>query len=600
MKKKILLPLILIANIVFGQINFPEQTHSNVNDFANVIPDDKEGELSSMIKNLETKSSIQLCIITTNDIPSDYDIQEYATALFNKWGIGQKGVDNGCLILISPNTRRSRVEVGFGLEGALTDAYTSQKQRELLIPNIKKGDYFTGIQSLVTDFARQLDPEILAQKKAYEEQKAKERKEAVSSFFNTLLWIIVFAAIGIFIYIRYKREQKEKLKKQEELKRLEIERLREEQRIKREFDSKTQSTKDVQNKLRDLYDSKYQKLQLLEQKEFQNAKEILKSLSQLKQSIDLFCNMQQLDTMAIMEAVIFNCESLEVKIYSLVKEIEQLYKIRLDVEWTRLKTNEIINNSKDDKKQCIASVDKIKSYSKNVWTAGSNNDNFDSNNYLTTLEDYVTSITNKQNEAEKKLNENDFNIAKSLSDSVLTLINKYTDLVSFIKAKPFEVYSSQGYIQTGYNDFNTLKDKISLDVLNNYVQDNTRRAYKNFISNLKIEYLINSSSTNPIQDAIELKNLMNTLQNHYNNIKKDIADKIAQIEAEERRKKAEAKRKKEQEEEDDRRRRRESEQSYGGGGISWSSPSGSDYSSTNSNTDFGGGLSGGGGSTESW
>lgn len=115
-----------------------------VNDFAGVIKSDAVGKITTIASELEEKTTAQIAVVTVATIQPE-TIEDYAVTLFEKWGIGQKGKDNGVLILLAVNDRKVRIEVGYGLEGALTDAMSSAIVQQAMIPRFKEGGYSEGI-----------------------------------------------------------------------------------------------------------------------------------------------------------------------------------------------------------------------------------------------------------------------------------------------------------------------------------------------------------------------------------------------------------------------------------------------------------------------
>ncbi|MCB1755723.1 MAG: TPM domain-containing protein [Gammaproteobacteria bacterium] len=113
-------------------------------DQAELLDAAQETALSSRLEALEVDSSNQIVVVTLNDLQG-YDIARFGVELGRAWGIGQEGKDNGALLIVAPNERKVRIEVGYGLEGFLTDA-TSQLiiQREIL-PAFRNGDFPLGI-----------------------------------------------------------------------------------------------------------------------------------------------------------------------------------------------------------------------------------------------------------------------------------------------------------------------------------------------------------------------------------------------------------------------------------------------------------------------
>ena len=151
MKKKLIYSIICIALtfILFVRPgscqaeNFPDYS-GYVNDYANILSYETKSTLSALIYNLEKKTSAQIAIITI-DTTKPLDIETYAVKLFEKWGIGQKGKDNGVLLLIAMEDRAMRIEVGYGLEGAIPDALAKIIIEDYIVPSFKKGDFNTGI-----------------------------------------------------------------------------------------------------------------------------------------------------------------------------------------------------------------------------------------------------------------------------------------------------------------------------------------------------------------------------------------------------------------------------------------------------------------------
>lgn len=101
----------------------------------------------------------QQFVVVTLDNLRGYEIEEYALELARHWGIGHKDYDDGVLLIVAPNERQVRIEVGYGLEGVLTDAKSSEIIRHILLPAFKKGDYNGGIVKAVEVMTRIIDGE---------------------------------------------------------------------------------------------------------------------------------------------------------------------------------------------------------------------------------------------------------------------------------------------------------------------------------------------------------------------------------------------------------------------------------------------------------
>lgn len=117
-----------------------------VNDFARILNTRTTEEINAVCRQVADKTTAQIAIVTINTT-RPLTIEEYAVELFERWGIGLKDKDNGVLILASVNERRVRVEVGYGLEGALPDAVCSQVIYQVILPAFKNNDYNKGFLS---------------------------------------------------------------------------------------------------------------------------------------------------------------------------------------------------------------------------------------------------------------------------------------------------------------------------------------------------------------------------------------------------------------------------------------------------------------------
>jgi uncharacterized protein len=115
-----------------------------VADYANVVDSADENRLNAVLKELEQKTGAQYIILTvksTGGVP----IEEFSIALAQKWRLGQKGKDNGLLFTLAIDDRRWRFEVGYGLEGYVTDAYCGRIGREVLVPYLRRRQYSEAI-----------------------------------------------------------------------------------------------------------------------------------------------------------------------------------------------------------------------------------------------------------------------------------------------------------------------------------------------------------------------------------------------------------------------------------------------------------------------
>lgn len=115
-----------------------------VNDFAGVMSAQAEAGLNDRLAAYERETGNEISVVTVPSL-GDETIETYAVKLFEEWGIGKERQDNGALLLVAPNDRAVRIEVGYGLEPYLTDVATSVIVNETLLPAFRAGDYERGI-----------------------------------------------------------------------------------------------------------------------------------------------------------------------------------------------------------------------------------------------------------------------------------------------------------------------------------------------------------------------------------------------------------------------------------------------------------------------
>lgn len=115
-----------------------------VQDYAQVLSAEDKRRLLSIGQELDDKTTAQLAVVTVKTLDGQ-PIEDYALSILREWGIGSNEKNNGALIVVAVQDRRSRIEVGYGLEGLLTDGLTGRIQDQTMIPYFRKGNYAAGI-----------------------------------------------------------------------------------------------------------------------------------------------------------------------------------------------------------------------------------------------------------------------------------------------------------------------------------------------------------------------------------------------------------------------------------------------------------------------
>jgi len=116
-----------------------------ITDNAEILSQTMRRSLTDLLKAHEDSTGNQIAVLTVSTLGGE-SIEEYATAVFDAWKLGQKGKDNGVLIIVAPSERRMRIEVGYGLEAKLTDLLAGRIIRNIVAPRFKAGDYDGGVE----------------------------------------------------------------------------------------------------------------------------------------------------------------------------------------------------------------------------------------------------------------------------------------------------------------------------------------------------------------------------------------------------------------------------------------------------------------------
>jgi len=141
-----LVPLGPSAAVSVSQVPNPQQSDGLwVTDMANMLSDRTEADLNQMISALEATNSAEIAVVTVPDTQGASSPKAFATELFNTWGIGKEGTDNGVLFLVSKGDRRNEIETGYGVEGILPDAKLGAILNQQVTPQFKAGNFDAGI-----------------------------------------------------------------------------------------------------------------------------------------------------------------------------------------------------------------------------------------------------------------------------------------------------------------------------------------------------------------------------------------------------------------------------------------------------------------------
>ena len=167
-----------------------------VNDFVGILTPSEQVTLEHFLSDFNDSTSNQINIVIISTL-NGYPIEEYSNKLFREWGIGSKEKNNGILILVASQDRKIRIEVGYGLEGAIPDIIANEIINNDLKPNFKNQAYYQGFVEAVQDLA-------IAAKGEYNIKKKKVDKDSVKDLFK-LFFIIIIIIILLSIFGRKNR-----------------------------------------------------------------------------------------------------------------------------------------------------------------------------------------------------------------------------------------------------------------------------------------------------------------------------------------------------------------------------------------------------------
>lgn len=195
---KFLLALVLIAlPLQVSALEVPEAPTDYVLDQADILSESYETALKERLTTLEDETSAEIGVLTIESLDG-YVLEWYGLDVLRGWGIGQEGLDNGVLILISEGDREVRIEVGYGLEGAVTDANAKGIIEQRMIPSFKEGDYeaglTAGLDALIVEIENEAE-NFLTAEPAYSET------DAFIADIIAMFVIVMFAFVGTMVGI---------------------------------------------------------------------------------------------------------------------------------------------------------------------------------------------------------------------------------------------------------------------------------------------------------------------------------------------------------------------------------------------------------------
>jgi uncharacterized protein len=182
------LMLLLASSFAFAELVAIPELSTRVTDLTQTLSPDQQVQLEQKLAAFEAKKGGQIAVLVVPTTQPE-DIAQYALRVVEKWKIGREKVDDGLLVLIAKDDRKMRIEVGYGLEGAVPDLYAKRIISEVIGPKFKQGDFYGGLDAGVDSLIGLVDGEALPAP-----QKPRGNNLADIGF-GPFLFLVMFAAI---------------------------------------------------------------------------------------------------------------------------------------------------------------------------------------------------------------------------------------------------------------------------------------------------------------------------------------------------------------------------------------------------------------------
>lgn len=188
--------------------NYPNPSEKFfVNDFANVLSDSDEDEIMKIGAALYKQTTAQVVVVTVNSLDG-YNVKDYALELGRKWGVGDKEKNNGVVLLLAVSERQVTIQVGYGLEGRLTDGKTGRILDKYAIPYLKNNDFSTGLSEAYKAIVSEVYEEYgVAPPEDYKLDEYSDYDVSDSNALEIIRVIIVIIIILIVIFRRRGRRR---------------------------------------------------------------------------------------------------------------------------------------------------------------------------------------------------------------------------------------------------------------------------------------------------------------------------------------------------------------------------------------------------------
>ncbi|MDO3625494.1 YgcG family protein [Mucilaginibacter sp. BT774] len=169
-KKILFITCLMLCTLLAFTQELPPKPNTLVTDFTNTLSDSEQQQLEHKLVAFDDSTSTQIAVVIMKSVGS-YDINDYAQRLGRAWGIGQKGKNNGVVLLVAIGDRKVAIQTGYGVEAVLPDIVTHEIIQNDIRPNFKAGNYYAGLDAGTDDIIKYVKGEYKSDKKPQQQIK---------------------------------------------------------------------------------------------------------------------------------------------------------------------------------------------------------------------------------------------------------------------------------------------------------------------------------------------------------------------------------------------------------------------------------------------
>jgi len=196
----VILVILLTSATALWSVDVPP-LRGRINDTAGVLSSNAADDLENYLAAVERTSGAQIALLTVDSLDGE-PIESYGLRVADQWKLGTAESDNGALLLVAMAEKKVRIEVGYGLEGNLTDAMSGFIIREVIVPEFKRGNFDTGISEGLKAMGGQVTGDAPLDTRDVGSAARDDESEGVPLFFLIFLFVFIFGRLGRYRHLR--------------------------------------------------------------------------------------------------------------------------------------------------------------------------------------------------------------------------------------------------------------------------------------------------------------------------------------------------------------------------------------------------------------